>query len=103
VAGAAARRGVRVVSGYHQGTGIVEPEDFVWQYQQDEQWCDIPDAGPQNDARTGRLAFPEITSRRLRLLITATHIDVSRIWEIEVLGRSKVEVRTGKTISIGFV
>jgi hypothetical protein len=79
---------VRVVSGYHQGTGIVQPiAGFVWQYQQDGQWCAIPGAAAtQNDAVDWSVRFPEINSRRLRLLITATHIDISRIWEIEVLG-----------------
>jgi hypothetical protein len=78
----------RVVSGYYQGARIVEPvAAFVWQYQRDGQWCDIPDASAvQNDATDWSARFPEITSRRLRLLVTATHIDVSRIWEIEVYG-----------------
>lgn len=79
---------VRVVSGYRQGTRIVQPiADFAWQYQQDDRWCAIPDAGAtQNDFVDWSARFPEITSRRLRLLVTATHIDVSRIWEIEVVG-----------------
>jgi hypothetical protein len=78
----------RIVSGYHQGSRIVEPlEAFVWQYQRDGQWYDIPEASvQQNDATDWSARFPEITSRRLRLLITATHIGVSRIWEIEVYG-----------------
>jgi hypothetical protein len=76
----------RIVSGYCQDERIVEPiASFALQAWQDGQWCDIPAAtATENNAADWSARFPAITADRLRLLVHATHVNVSRIWEIEV-------------------
>ncbi|MCL4207753.1 MAG: FAD-dependent oxidoreductase [Pirellulaceae bacterium] len=76
----------RIISGYCQDEQIVEPiAAFAWQFWQDGQWHDIPAAAAtENDAADWSARFPAITADRLRLLIQATHVNVARIWEIEV-------------------
>jgi len=78
---------VRIISGYYQNDGQVTAPitSFAIQYQQGDQWCEIPAATVTgNEAIDWSTRFPEITCRRLRLEVTATQVDVSRIWEIEV-------------------
>jgi hypothetical protein len=77
---------VRIISGYCQNEQIVEPiASFAFQVWQDDQWREIPAASAtENSTADWSARFPAITAQRLRLLINATHVDVSRIWEIEV-------------------
>ncbi|MHC4505005.1 MAG: FAD-dependent oxidoreductase [Planctomycetota bacterium] len=82
----AARRisGARIVSGYRQGGQIVGAiEDFVLQYDDGGTWKDIPGAKTAGNSACDRsLRFKPVSAPRVRLLITATHGNVARIWEL---------------------
>lgn len=77
---------IRLLSGYHndgQLTGAVE--GFAFQYDADGQWREIPKAAATgNQAPDWNVRFDRITTCRLRMQVTATGLDISRIWEIEV-------------------
>jgi hypothetical protein len=78
---------IRVVSGYcEHGDRVTAPlEAFVVEYLDGEQWRGIPQtAVSDNNCVDWHARFPSVRARRLRLRVTATQIDVSRIWEIEV-------------------
>lgn len=76
----------RIVSGYCQSNGaLVAPiESFVIQIPDGDDWQDVPrTATTQNTAVDWHARFEPVTTRRLRLLVTQTPGDISRIWEIE--------------------
>jgi hypothetical protein len=78
---------VRVISGYcvHDGQVTAPLEAFVVQYQDSDQWRDIPQATVSGNTLVDWHArFPTVTCRGLRVQVTATQVNVSRIWEIEV-------------------
>ena len=76
----------RIVSGYFsQGRTTAPIESFVVQTFDGENWQDIPETEtPQNTEVDWDRHFRPVTTQRVRLLIRATTIDVSRIWEIEL-------------------
>jgi len=78
----------RVVSGYVSGGGVVGPlEDFRFQYHDGTAWKDLPGADAAGNTKPDWSArFPAVTADRVRLVVTRTQIDVSRIWEIELYG-----------------
>jgi len=77
----------RIVSGYSVGT-VSEPiADFVFQSHDGTQWRDIPGAAAQgNRDPYWNCTFAPVKTARLRLWITKTKIDISRIWEVELYG-----------------
>ena len=79
---------VRIVSGYFSGGRVADPiADFELQYHNGTEWRSIPGATVRGNRETDwHKAFPAVTTRRLRLRVTRTQINISRIWEIEVYG-----------------
>ena len=77
----------RIVSGYRNPGGILEAplSGFQWQYWNKSSWVDIAGTKVQNNGRIDWSAqFSAITSDKVRLLITASHSQIARIWEIEL-------------------
>jgi hypothetical protein len=76
----------RIISGYYHGGTVDAPiRDFTLQWHDGTTWKDIPGAA----ARDNRLpawsgTFGAVETTRLRLGITATQDDTSRIWEVEL-------------------
>ena len=82
-------RAARVISGYCPAGGSPgwPVSAFVWQYHDGTTWRDISGASAQANLLVDWSAqFPPVVAARLRLLITATHQNISRIWEIELYG-----------------
>ncbi len=76
----------RIISGYDEGGQAVEPiESFVLQTYEGDDWKDVPGTAiAGNREVVWQARFEPLTTNRLRLLVRATKIDVSRIWEIEL-------------------
>jgi hypothetical protein len=76
----------RVISGYSTGGQVVEPiESFLLQTFVDGDWKDVPGTDTTGNRETvWQAAFEPLTTRRLRLLVRTTHVDISRIWEVEL-------------------
>ncbi len=76
----------RIVSGYNQGGGLTAPiADFVLQAHDGTAWKDIAGTKVAGNTQVDWHArFAPVTARRLRLLVTRSQTDVSRIWEIEL-------------------
>lgn len=77
---------VRVFSGYQTGGQVTAPiSSFVLQFDDAGKWHDVQGTDTTgNTAVDWHCRFAPITSRKFRLLIRETQIDVSRIWEIEL-------------------
>ena len=78
----------RIVTGYNQGGTVGDAiRDFVFQVPRGDGWQDVPGAKASGNTKVDWHArFPAIRADRLRLLITASHVDIARIWEIELYG-----------------
>lgn len=78
----------RLVSGYTAGGTITGPvTDFTWQYHDGTEWKDLAGAAAKNNETPfWSAAFKPVTTARLRVLVTKTRSDISRIWEVEVYG-----------------
>ncbi|MBN2451485.1 MAG: FAD-dependent oxidoreductase [Lentisphaeria bacterium] len=77
----------RIVSGYFAGTVTAPIADFALQWHDGAQWRDVPGAVVTgNRDPYWNATFPAVTTARLRLRISATHIQVTRLWEIELYG-----------------
>lgn len=76
----------RVISGYNSGGAVIAPvEDFAFQWHDGNEWKDISGAairGNKLPAWAG--TFDAVQTTRIRLGITATQNDTSRIWEVEL-------------------
>lgn len=76
----------RIISGYYSGgTVIASVEAFAFQWHDGNAWKAIPGASVQDNklpAWSG--TFEAVETIRLRLGITATQDDISRIWEVEL-------------------
>jgi len=81
----------RIISGYFRNVTVDAPiTDFRWQTYDGTAWHDLPDAkvtGNQDPAWAAQ--FQTVETTHLRLVITATPGDISRIWEIELYGSGK--------------
>jgi hypothetical protein len=75
----------RVVSGYREGGAVASPvRDFALQYESDGGWTDVPGARAEGNTLVDwRATFAEVNAKRVRLVVTATPGNISRIWEIE--------------------
>ena len=76
----------RIITGQ---AGEIEPDtpimDFVLQYHDGSDWRDVPGTEVADNCEFDWHAkFPPITTGRLRLLVTATPGDLTRIWEFEL-------------------
>jgi len=78
----------RIVSGFRSGDSISAPiADFSLQYHDGTAWRDIPGAAANgNPAAQWSATFAPVTAYRVRVQITRTEKDISRIWEIEFYG-----------------
>jgi hypothetical protein len=78
--------GARVVSGYFAAGKPGDPVDtFTWQVPDENAWRDVPDARSEgNQLVDWQRKFAPLSTDRLRLVVTQTKGDISRIWEIEI-------------------
>ena len=76
----------RIVTGWYNGAYVEGPiEDFVLQYYNGSSWQDIPETLTSSNSQTEwTVKFPPVQSDRFRLYITGTHLNLSRIYEIEL-------------------
>ncbi len=76
----------RILTGWAHDGGVTDPlTDFVLQYQDGKAWKDIPGAKVENNENPNWLTkFTSITSSKMRLVITATPGNISRLWEVEL-------------------
>jgi hypothetical protein len=77
----------RIISGFYDGAVIAPIGDFVLQWHDGVEWKEIPGATAKGNrdpywSRT----FRSVTAAKIRLLVTKTHGDISRIWEVEFYG-----------------
>ncbi|MCL4194352.1 MAG: hypothetical protein KJZ87_21625, partial [Thermoguttaceae bacterium] len=79
----------RIVSGYRNtdGSHTAPIASFHWERFDGTGWQTIPQTAVQeNDAVDVHFRFPTVTADRIRLVITRTHVNVCRIWEVELYG-----------------
>ena len=76
----------RIISGYRRANGITAPiAGFHLQYRAGPEWRDVPQTKTTGNTRPDWHAkFPPIKTDALRLTVTATQTNISRIWEVEV-------------------
>jgi len=75
---------VRMISGWHNGTGVHSPvSHFKLQYHNGETWQDVlpPVEGNKNPAWSA--VFSPVKTDYVRLVITQTPDNISRLWEVE--------------------
>ena len=78
---------IRIVSGYFKGSVSGALGDFALQWHDGNQWRDIPGAVVKGNLDPyWSTTFAPVKATRVRLWITKTQIDVSRIWEVELYG-----------------
>ncbi len=77
----------RIISEYYDGKVFAPIADFVLQWHDGTQWKDIPDAAASGNCDPyWNRTFQPLKTAKMRLWITKTRIDVSRIWEVELYG-----------------
>lgn len=79
----------RVVSGYTRSDGgVIEPvKSFVLQIPDGDKWRDVPGTRVRgNTATDWHTRFDAVTARSVRLTVEKTHVDISRVWEVEIYG-----------------
>ncbi len=79
----------RVISGYNYNGAQVNSalHGFVLQYHDGQQFRDVPGTSVKdNGAVDWNARFEPVTTVRLRLLVTATDLDIARIWEVALYG-----------------
>jgi len=79
---------VRILNGYTQRGRLTWPiRDFVLQAHDGADWRDIPGTKTTGNRKGDWHArFGPVTTKRLRLYVTAANRDTTRIWELEVYG-----------------
>ncbi len=83
--------GARVISGWNTRGSVTAPvADFVLQWRDGDQWRDIAGATAKaNNDPAWTQRFTPVSTTRLRLHITRTQDDTSRLWEVELYGPEK--------------
>lgn len=78
----------RIISGYLSGGKVIEPiSDFTLQWHDGTQWKDIPGAAAKDNGDPyWNQTFAPLQATKIRLRVTRTRGDISRIWEIELYG-----------------
>ena len=76
----------RVISGYSRGGTVTDPiRSFVLQHFDGHSGHDVPGTDTRdNDLVDWHRQFNPVTTTRMRLMVQKTHINISRIWEIEL-------------------
>jgi hypothetical protein len=74
----------RIISGRHDGTRVMAPiRDFKLQFFDGKSWQDVLPAVTGNEKAAWASTFDAIKTRQMRLLITASPLETSAIWEVE--------------------
>ena len=74
----------RIISGYYTGSSVVAPlSNFTLQWHDGTEWKDVLASVEANTNPAWAAVFPPVRTRQLRLLVTKTQNDISRIWEVE--------------------
>jgi hypothetical protein len=78
----------RIVSGFFQAGAVEAPlQDFTLQWDDAGTWRDVPGATVQGNTQPAWSArFAAVETARLRLRVTATKDNTSRLWEVELYG-----------------
>jgi hypothetical protein len=77
----------RIISGFFDGAVTAPITDFTLQWHDGTEWRDISGAVVKgNRDPYWNCKFEPVTAKKLRLLVTKTKSDTSRIWEIEFYG-----------------
>ena len=77
----------RIISGYYDGVVTSPITDFVLQWHDGTEWKDIPGVAVRGNLDSSwSLTFPPVKTTKIRLLVTRSKDDVSRIWELELYG-----------------
>lgn len=76
----------RILSGWAHDGEVTSPlTDFVLQYQDGATWKDIAGAKIENnESPNWMLQFAPVSSNKMRLVITSTPDNTSRLWEVEL-------------------
>jgi hypothetical protein len=76
----------RILSGYVSGGAVVDPiRDFVLQRHDGSGWLDVAGAHIKGNMQPRWHAiFEPVPASRVRLLVTATPLDIARLWEVEL-------------------
>ena len=83
----------RLISGYYRDGAVEAPlEDFAFEWLDGEAWKIIPGTAVRGNRRPEWAGtFAPIETSRLRLRITATKGETSRIWEAEFYGPQRID------------
>lgn len=74
----------RIISGYHSGQTVSAPiRDFTLQWLDGARWKPLTAGIRGNTSPAWADTFPPVRTRAVRLTVTGTQNDISRIWEIE--------------------
>lgn len=76
----------RIVNGYYSGGNVGSTiKDFHFQYDNGQGWQDIPGAWATDNTESEWIVkFTHVKTDSVRLVVTETPSDISRIWEIEL-------------------
>ncbi len=77
---------LRIVSGYHRGDTVEAPlQAFSLQWHTGQEWKEVSGTAIRDNALADWAGtFTAIETSRIRLQVTATQDDTSRIWEVEL-------------------
>ena len=74
----------RIISGYYSSGSVFAPlSDFILQWHDEKEWKDLIAGVEANTEPAWSASFSGVRTQRLRLLVTKTKDDISRIWEVE--------------------
>ncbi len=74
----------RIVSGYYSGGGVIAPlNDFTLQWHDGTEWKEALPSVNANKNPAWSARFKGVKTQRVRLLVTKTQDDISRVWEVE--------------------
>lgn len=75
----------RIISGYNMKGQITAPiSDFKLQIRDGSEWRDVTTGIEANDNPAWAGTFTAVRTKQLRLVVTQTPDDISRIWEVEL-------------------
>ena len=74
----------RMISGRYNGARILDPvSHFKLQHHDGESWQEVLPAVEGNDNPAWSATFAPVKTKHLRLVITRTPHNISRVWEVE--------------------
>ena len=82
----------RIVSGWYNGVKVLFPiSHFKFQYHEGQTWRDVLPAVEGNKNPAWSVTFARVKTKHLRLVITGTPHNISRLWEVEFYQPLKAE------------